>query len=394
MIRFVIALCVARAAAAQVLTFDEALERARQTGPAIVAARMRIEEARARSIDASLRFPGNPAVEVEAGRRSGGTSPTDYGVAVAQELQLPARRNARIDAARALVAQEEQRAREVEREVLREVATAFLRALESQERAAAATSGKQLADEALRIAERRYAAGDVAQLDVNVARTTVARAEADSRNAAAMVDAHIARVQSLLGMSAAPAIIGALRDASTTDQISVDALDRADVRLLDAEIAEAEAEQRLARTLRWPGFGVRASYAREEGDRILLGGIGLTLPIFDRGRQASAIASARLMRLRAEREALIRTVETEVRGAAASYAALRNAAIEYERAVLPLVAENERLALESYDVGQIGLGELLLVRREALDARRAFIDQLIEMRLAEVELRARAGVWK
>ena len=83
-----------------------------------------------------------------------------------------------------------------------------------------------------------------------------------------------------------------------------------------------------------------------------------------------------------------------MRGAVATHDALRAAASEYERTVLPLVEENEKLALESYEVGQIGLGDLLLVRREALDARRALIDQLIETRLAEVELRARAGVWK
>lgn len=48
---------------------------------------------------------------------------------------------------------------------------------------------------------------------------------------------------------------------------------------------------------------------------------------------------------------------------------------------LPLVEENEMLAPESYEVGQIGRGDLLLVRRETLDARRAFIGQLIETRL-------------
>ena len=77
--------------------------------------------------------------------------------------------------------QEEQRALDVEREALREVATSFLRAVEARERAEAAGSGKHLADEALRIAERRYAAGDVAQLDVNLVRTAVARADAEMR---------------------------------------------------------------------------------------------------------------------------------------------------------------------------------------------------------------------
>lgn len=379
---------------ADVLTLESALERARQASPALVAARMRVDEAQARVTGASIPFSANPSVEVEAGRRGGEVSTTDYGVAVAQDFDLPQRRRARIDAARAAVTQEEQRARDAEREVLREVATAFLRAVEAHERADAATSGKRIAEEALRIAERRYAAGDVAQLDVNLARTAVARAEAETRTANAKLTGYGTQLQALLDLTDAVTVSGSLRDTLGTDDLGTRAADRADTRVLDAEIAEAEAEQRFARTLRWPDFGVRASYAKEEGDRVILGGIGLTLPVFQRGQEAAAVANARLTRLRSERDALTRTIEAEVRGAVASHDALRAAASEYERMVLPLVEENEKLALESYEVGQIGLGDLLLVRREALDARRAFIDQLIDMRLAEVELRALAGVWK
>lgn len=372
------------------LTFEEALERARQSSPAIVAARMRIEESRGRITGASL--PANPTVAVEGGRRSGETASTDYGLEVEQDLVLPQRRRARIDAAHAGVQQEEQRAAEVERATLREVAIAFLRAVEARERADAATRGKQLAEEAQRIAERRYAAGDVAQLDVNLARTAVARADAEVRIANAELSGETAQLRVLLAIDGDVPINGSLRDAIAASDAG--AIDRADVRLLDAEIAEAEADQRLARTLRWPELGVRGAYRHEEGDRIVLAGIGLTLPVFQRGQAETAIANARLARLRAERDALTRTIEAEVRGARATYDALREAAAEYERTVLPLVDENEKLALESYEVGQIGLGDLLLVRREALDARRAFLDQLIETRLAEVELRARAGVWK
>lgn len=373
------------------LTLEEALQRARQSAPAVVAARMRIDEARGRVTGAALRMTTNPTLDVEAGRRSGEVSSTDYGFAVGQDLDLPQRRRARVDAANAFVTQEEQRAFDAERQVLLAVATTFLHALEARERADVAASGEQLAGEALRIAERRYTAGDVAQLDVNLARTAVARADAETRAARALLAAHVAQLQVLLGMTEPVTIDGRLRDALVTGAL---AADRADLRVLDAEIAEAEAEQRLARTLRWPDFGLRASYAREEGDRIVLGGIGVTLPVFQRGQEATAVANARVARLRAEREALARKIEAEVRGAAASVEALRAVASDYERTVLPLVDENERLALESYDVGQIGLGDLLLVRREALDARRFLIDQLIETRLAEVELRAKAGVWK
>lgn len=381
---------------AVVLTFEDALERARQTAPAIVAARMRIEEARGRVAGASLTFPSNPAVEIEAGRRSGETSSAEYGIAVGQDFELPRRRRARVDAAGAVVTQAEQRVREVEREVLRDVATTFLRALEARERAEAANSGKQLADEALSIAERRYTAGDVAQLDVNLARTAVARSEAEMRIANATLSGQLIRLQVLLGIEPPVNPAGTLRDAIATGagDLLARAADRPDMRILEAEIAEAEADQRLAHTLRWPDFGLRGSYSREEGDHVVLAGVGVTLPIFNRGQEATAVANARLARLRAERDALTRTIAAEVRGAAATHDALRTAAAEYERTVLPLIEENETLALESYEVGQIGLGDLLLVRREALDARRSLIDQLIETRLAEVELRAKAGAWK
>lgn len=379
-----------------VLTYEETLERARSAAPAIVAARMRIEEARGRVIGASLPFSTNPTIGVEGGRRSGAASSPDYGVEVAQELDLPARRRARIDAARAVVAQEEQRARESERQVLPDVATSYLRALEARERAGSSTNGKRLADEALHIAERRYAAGDVAQLDVNLARTAVARAEAETRAALAALTGHVTQLQVLLGITAPVTIGGSLRDALTlaTDDFVARAAERSDVRALDAEIAEAEAEQRLAKALRWPDVGLRASYTREGDERVVLGGVGVSLPVFNRGQEASAVTNARLARLHAERDALARTIEAEIRGAIASHDALRGAAAEYERTVLPLVEENERLALESYEAGQIGLADLLLVRRETLDARRTFIDQLIELRLAEVELKSRAGVWK
>jgi len=394
---FGLALSAAAQAPPVVLTYEDTLERARSAAPAIAAARMRIEEARGRILGASLPFSTNPTIGVEGGRRSGGeASFTDYGVEVAQNLDLPSRRRARIDAANAGVAQEEQRAMETEREVLRDVATVWLRGLEARERADSATNGKHLADEALHIAERRYAAGDVAQLDVNLARTAVARGEAETRAASATLIGHVTQLQVLLGIAEPVTIGGSLRDTRTlaTDDFITRAAERPDVRALDAEIAETEAEQRLTKTLRWPDFGLRASFKHEGEERVVLGGVGISIPAFNRGQEASAVARARLTRLHAERDALTRTIEAEVRGAIASHDALRGAVEQYERTVLPLIEENERLALESYDVGQIGLADLLLVRRESLEARRTFIDQLIELRLAEVELRARAGVWK
>jgi outer membrane protein TolC len=59
---------------------------------------------------------------------------------------------------------------------------------------------------------------------------------------------------------------------------------------------------------------------------------------------------------------------------------------------LPGLDENEQLATRSFDSGQIGLPDLLLIRRELLETRFQYVDALIEAALARVELDAVLGV--
>ena len=63
-----------------------------------------------------------------------------------------------------------------------------------------------------------------------------------------------------------------------------------------------------------------------------------------------------------------------------------------EAEALPGLDENEALSARSYEVGQIGLPDLLLIRREMLDTRTAYLDTLLEAALARVDLDASAGV--
>lgn len=75
LIRFVSAIvCCALGVQAAVsaqgtMTLAEALERARTRAPYLLAARARVEEARARLIGASVKFRDNPLVDVDAGPR-------------------------------------------------------------------------------------------------------------------------------------------------------------------------------------------------------------------------------------------------------------------------------------------------------------------------------------
>jgi len=67
-------------------------------------------------------------------------------------------------------------------------------------------------------------------------------------------------------------------------------------------------------------------------------------------------------------------------------------AVEALQATITALDDNEALARRSYEVGQIGLGEFLLIRRETLEARTAFVQRQLEAAQARIELEARAGV--
>jgi cobalt-zinc-cadmium efflux system outer membrane protein len=70
---------------------------------------------------------------------------------------------------------------------------------------------------------------------------------------------------------------------------------------------------------------------------------------------------------------------------------LRLAAVRELAANADRLADNEALARRSYEVGQIGLTEFLLLRREGLDARRQWLASLLELAQARAELDSLAG---
>jgi cobalt-zinc-cadmium efflux system outer membrane protein len=132
-------------------------------------------------------------------------------------------------------------------------------------------------------------------------------------------------------------------------------------------------------------------YERDGGERVLWGGLSVRLPLFDRGQERRAVGVARAERIREQLAALSRAIETRVRVAHESYV-LQAAAADEMHDTLAAMDDNELLARRSYEEGQIGLGELLIVRRETADTRRAWLEALLEAARARHDLEAEAGV--
>lgn len=380
------------------LTFEQALDLARTRAPIVLSARARIEEARGRLKGASVLFQQNPVIETEAGPRlSTPNRFTDVDVALTQDIELRGRRKARIAGAEAGVAKEIADSGEATRRLLREVADSFSRALAAQERVRLLTTTEKLAQDFLQIAERRYRAGDVAVLEVNLSRTSAARARAELRIAAADLSTELGELRVLLGMKAREslAVTGDLRERGAYEQTTLLARsieERPDFKALQAELREAQADVRLGEGFKWPDFGFTTRYKRDTGDNVYQGGVKITLPVFSRGQELQATGSARASRIRLEMEALRNAVQHEMSSSLETYESRVEASMELERGALPSLTENETLAKRSYEEGEIGVAELLLIRKEMLDTRLAYVNSLLETKLAEIELQFRAGV--
>lgn len=395
-----IAICLLPAprsrAEALVLSLEQALALARERAPVLLSAGERIDEARGRLTGAQPLLHENPELEAAAGPRlQNNRTPLAAEVGVSQGLELAGQRGARIDAAEAGVERTSADRDDALRRLLRDVAIAFHRLQESEEQQRVALRAEALTAELARSSERRYRADEVAYLDVNVSKASVASARAQSREAAAQVAVARGDLGLLLGLADTQGLAtqGPLRAASVPElAVLLGRLDeRADLRALRAELAEAEANTRLARAESWPDVAVGASYERDDPDDVVLAGLTLELPVFDRGQGSRAVADARVRRLRRELAVERTAAEVQLATAYTVYREREAAALELETGALPLLDENEKLVHRSYEAGQIGLADLVVLRRETLALRSEYLKRSLAAAIAASEVLASSG---
>ncbi|MEO5821451.1 MAG: TolC family protein [Vicinamibacteraceae bacterium] len=367
---------------------------ARERAPGIVSARLALAEARGRVAGASIRRTYNPEVEVAAGDRRGDSRSTDLDVGLSQRFEPSGARSARVAGANARLAEATASVEETTRAVLREAALTFYQALYIGEKIRLLTTAETSAASVFSAANRRYRAGDIPVLDVNLARASLARARADRRAAEAEEAAALGTLRALLLHQGALKVQGRLTlpPALEPEALNRSLAERPELRVLEAAIHDAEADVAQGRSLARPEYGLAARYQREEGSRIILGGVTVTLPVFSKGQELLAVGSARATRLRAELEAARARVRIELETALSAYEK-RTAAVQVlETDAVPGLDENDALTARSFEVGQIGLTDLLLIRRELLDTRTQYLSTLLEAALARVDLDATAAV--
>ena len=378
----------------QGLTLAEVLARAREQAPDLIAARLAHEEARAQLVGASLRRQSNPEIDTGIGNRTGPDNRfTDFEIGVTQAFEPGSRRDARVAVANAAIARTAADVDAVTRSVIKAAASAFYRSIHARERIALLNRTLELATTVRDAADRRFKAGDIAVLDANVARVSLARVRSEIAAAEANQAQALGELRQLLRLDKVD-VNGALslRDHAGLAAALEAAAQRPELRAIAAALDEAQAELNLSATLSKSDYGLGARYSHEAGDHIVLGALTITLPVFAKGQGQRALATARLESLRLQSAALQQRIRQEVTTAFEVYQRRAAAVGSLATDAIPGMDENEQLTTRSFEAGQIGLVELLLLRREILETRSQYLDALLEAVLAEVELDASAGI--
>jgi outer membrane protein, heavy metal efflux system len=352
------------------LTLDAALARAEAVNPAIVAARARRAMSLAEIAVARERL--NPEARVELERE---TPKEAYGLSV--PLELGGKRTRRIAVSNAAARTAEAEIAQTIVEVRAQVRRAYFERLIADARVTLADELRTLATRLRDTAQQRFDAGDAPRLEVLQAQ--LALAEADNQAIAAVGTATAARtaLNALLGFpldasvtldtsldaSAAPAASAALAQARSAN---------AELQVLDRRLDEQRARLALARALQTPDVTPEGTITRDAEPEFNVGwraAVGVTIPIFTRHRAGVALEQATLTQLTAQRDATLARVTGEVAGAAAVADAQRAQYLRYRDQIVPQALEVERLAEDSYRLGQTGIAAYLLALQSSRDVR-------------------------
>ena len=412
-----------------------------RSNPELRAARLDTVVARGELRQASLLLQSNPTADVLT--RGLGTE-----IGVTQEIEIAGQRGARRSAGLANVERAQAGLLDAVRVTIGDVDRAFYRLAAVNQRSLLADSVLALNERLADAAARQLTAGDISQLEYNLATVEYGRSRARGLAARREREDATSELRRLLGLSAdaplAPVIelpvVGdtvrrpviaentgktqassaaaipsgiaarsapqgaraesmSLLSGVAVDSLSIDSLTalalarRPDLLERASAARRARAQASLARREAFPNLAVRGSSERLEGsgNRVLRPGIGITLPAFNQNRGEIQARRAEAEQADLERAALIARIRIDVRRAVTTYRAASAEADVLARTVLVPARENRRLLEVAYRAGKVGLPVLLLIRNQVIDAEQEYWEAWLAEHVALADLREATG---
>lgn len=390
------------------LSLADALRLAEDANPTLRTRLAQLDAAQGLRADASVLLYNNPQLSVERTRRDvpQASLPTDrrkeWVAGLSQTLEVAGQAGYRRDAATAALTALEAEIDDLRRQVRTEVSQQFFRILALQQRVDLEAQALKLFEGTATAVQKRRAAGEDTKLDANVASVEAERA----RNQLAQVAEQLLDARSELATKlqleaqSVPEVVGDLADGVgaapyTLDDLLRQAQGQPRLRAVAAREDSARAKLSLERASRYPDVTVGVNVGREgSGDareRVTTLTVSVPLPLFKRNAAGVGQARSELTQAEIERAAASRDAQAQVRTLWSKVYSLQTRVARLRDTVLPALADNQQLSLKSQRAGEIGLLEMIVVNRQALDARRDLIEAVTDLQTTRLALELAAG---
>ncbi len=300
-------------------------------------------------------------------------------------IELGGKRGKRI-----AIAREEQKSTDIdiavlERQIRRRTREAFYLSLSARDQTAQAKMALELATRVRDLAQQRFEAGDVAQLEVLQAEVELARTSADFETAVQAQQSADVALAALLNCDLTTTLIlqGKLEEIPATPTLQAvtnQAMQTSgDLLKTTQDLKIEERRLALAKAQKIPNLDLSGGSDFNSPPDFRIGGkggIAVTLPLFYHGQGEVAVSSAQLELLRLTLASQRTNVSAEVASAYFDYVAKTHQVQQYRERVLPKSIRLEEMAEDSYKSGKTNLLTLLDAQRRLNDLRTVYVEAL------------------
>ncbi|WP_258127469.1 TolC family protein [Achromobacter anxifer] len=372
-----------------VLTLESALSAALERNPGFSAARNEAEASVGLLTQAGV-LP-NPSIDVSVDDTQKATRTTTAMLNV--PVETGGKRAARVKAAELSRDMARQGVEDARAGLRAAVIAAFFDVAVAQESVRVARGTVDIAGGALRLAERRVAAGKAPPLEGSKAQVALANARIEARAAeAALLDAR--RKLGLLWGEAEPAFasvggdLNALPQRAPIDELrsALAASPKMQGGKLSVDLGRAQLE--VEKSKRYPDVTLSAGVARdnEAGRNKALLGVSIPLPIFDRNQGNVYAASMQAYKAQDLYRELESGLMAQLLQAVSRFDLAVGSAREYRKSVLPGATEAYEAARKGFEAGKFGFLEVLDAQRTLSDGNIAYLTVLASVYQASADI--------
>lgn len=385
--------------AQQTIDFSTAVELARKNNPDWRAAEQEVQVARGRLTTAALISPFNPIVEGQAGPRKvpGERTGADVGVGISMEIEVAGQRGTRITEAERNLQRVEASFQNFVRTFRGRLARAFYEAVFARERLALQRRVENLNRALADVTRIRFDAGDVSGLEVNAAMVRYGLSRKETLDAERNLTQSLLELRRLIGVEESfvpedklDTTLPAVSPAAVLDRALAN---RPDLLAMRYELQRAEAEIALVRRQIFPNpiFGLSVLREGGSGDKTVLGGVSIPLPVFNRRQGELESLEARRIQASAEILAIEKEIQKEVNQAMNQLETARQSAGLFQQEIITQVDENFRLLEAAYRERRIDLPQLLVMENNLVNANQSYLEVLSSLREAAIQIEEVTG---